>query len=97
MLHLRFSMRTFERRIRSADEADVLALEWQRAHLDIPDAFGGPSRLAEVDVAWHERMVFLRATQHLQKREFEEIFGFHVGGFVPGRVVSLREDVLTLS
>ena len=82
-LRARFAGRNL--RVSDVKEAPV-GLLWRRAELEVPDMItGGCTGFAIVDVARDEHHEFLRsAGLVLRKREYEDVFGFPVGGTQPG-------------
>lgn len=90
-----FRIKTFERRILPNDAIDA-AVVWNRANLNMCDAYGGPTRRVVVEMAWASNSVLLKSVESLPKREFEELFGFSCGGFKKDRVISFAMDVLAV-
>lgn len=75
------------------------SIDWKTIQLSISDIIrGGPTRSVIVDM-FHDTQnhhIFLKTVQRLEKREFEEIFGFRVGEFVPDRIVRVDADCLRI-
>ena len=71
-------------------------LHFATTQLNVGDMIsGGVTRSVEIEWAKDETHVYLRATTRLQKREFEDIFGFECGQFIQGRMVRISaSDVL---
>lgn len=57
---------------------------------------GGPTRRVLVETARDAGSVLVKSVEHLQKREFEELFGFGVGQFVAGRVIALDASAIRM-
>ena len=90
-----FRVKTFERRILSKDAIDA-NIVWSSANLHMCDTYGGPTRIVVVHIAWTGDNVLLKCVESLQKREFEELFGFGCGRFEMNRVISLSKDVVNV-
>ena len=93
---LNFIRTSFSREILSKEQIDSYPDNWNAYILQMPDAYGGPTRTAIVHMMqiMSQSKVLLKCVEHLPKREFEELFGFHCGQFVMDRVVSLDANVV---
>ena len=70
-------------------------IEWQTVELNMPDMLdGGPTRRVLVETARDAESVLVKSVENLQKRDFEELFGFGVGQFVAGRVIALDASAI---
>ena len=72
-------------------------IDWKNIYLDINDIIQGPTRTVIVDM-FHDKTnhhIYLKTMQRLEKREFEEIFGFRVGEFVAGRIIRVDDKCLS--
>jgi hypothetical protein len=85
---------TFERRI-VTDEKEIGVSNWRNAILVVNDGIsGGTSRSVEVLFFSKNDTTYIKAIKKLEKNEFETLFGFSCGTFVPERVISISSNIL---
>ena len=58
-------------------------------YLEIPDSVPfGSSKIANIKYAIDSDRIYLKAIKKIEKSEFEQIFGFRCGEFIPNRIIS---------
>tara|TARA_B100001989_G_C24550217_1_gene473927 strand:- start:5358 stop:5741 length:384 start_codon:yes stop_codon:yes gene_type:complete len=89
-----FKTYTFERKI-VTDEKEIGSLNWKEATLVINDGIsGGTTRSVDVLFFSNNDTTYIKAIKKLEKNEFEILFGFNCGSFIPGRIISVSSHIL---
>ena len=89
-----FKTYTFERKI-IRNEEEIGTLNWNQAILVVGDGVsGGVTRSVEVLFFSKDDTTYIKAIKKLEKNEFETLFGFNCGEFVPNRVISVSSHIL---
>jgi hypothetical protein len=83
------SLRSRSFNVKTEKITDDSIFNWESAYFEIPDSIPfGPVKLANIKYAIDSNRIYLKAIKKIEKSEFEQIFGFRCGEFIPNRIIS---------
>ena len=83
------SLRSRSFNVKTEKITDDSIFNWKSAYLEIPDSLPfGSSKIANIEYAFDSDRIYLKAVKKIEKSEFEQIFGFRCGEFIPNRIIS---------
>lgn len=88
--------RTFN--VKTEKIRDDSIFHWESAYLEIPDSVPlGSTKIANINYAIDSDRIYLKAIKKIEKSEFEQIFGFRCGEFIPNRIISSSLSTFKIS
>ena len=79
--------RTFNVKIEKITDDSIF--NWESAYFEIIDSIPlGSTKIANIKYAIDSDKIYLKAIKKIEKSEFEQIFGFRCGEFIPNRIIS---------